>query len=399
MNRSIPHQGYTIFVALLCLLTLVINMINGRFLLGDLQVYYSAAENLFAGGQVYQISFYTVTGFYKYSPAVLFIFLPYTLLPFKVTAVIHFLITGIALWYLFPLINNLLKKYMHFIGTRHETFLLSLAFCCILMQVARELYLGNINILLLVICCLSLLQFLEGEDVRGGILLGIAALAKPYLLILILPLILRKNRKALIWLALTVLVVSAVPFIYPGPSAATDLYRDWWNTMMMHSEGYPGMTSLDYVAGRHLPGWPEDGILLADLAVIALVVIFILNNIRREHRSTARTEITHRNFTYEWILLLSLLPNLISADWVQMLFAAPLITFMIFHVATRKQYWWIPVLLPLLFFFGANSDDLLGRELSREILHSGWMGLSHFLLVIVSFIMFRGAQPSGHSSS
>jgi len=169
--------------------------------------------------------------------------------------------------------------------------------------------------------------------------------------------------------------------------------------MMMHSEGYPGMTSLDYVAGRHLPGWPEDGILLADLAVIALVVIFILNNIRREHRSTARTEITHRNFTYEWILLLSLLPNLISADWVQMLFAAPLITFMIFHVATRKQYWWIPVLLPLLFFFGANSDDLLGRELSREILHSGWMGLSHFLLVIVSFIMFRGAQPSGHSSS
>ena len=42
----------------------------------------------------------------------------------------------------------------------------------------------------------------------------------------------------------------------------------------------------------------------------------------------------------------------------------------------------------IFFFFGANSDDLLGRELSRKILHYGLMGLGNLALAITALVMY-----------
>jgi hypothetical protein len=399
MKSNHRLYGFAIFVGAVCLATFILNMINGRFHLGDFQVYYSAAGNLVSGEPVYMVSFYTGSGFYKYSPAALLSFLPYTVVSFKVAAVIHFIIIGAASWYSFVVIRNLIRENIIPTATKHEGLLLSLGFACILIQVTRELYLGNINLILLGLCCLSLQQFIARRNFHGGILLGIAVLAKPYLLILLIPLVLRKKWRALAFLGLTILAGSLLPFIFPGPEAAISLYGEWIKTILMHGAEYPGMTSLDYILRHHFPAWPSQGIMFIGLAAISLVILFIASNIRRENRPDQVYIRGNMNFVYEWFLMIALLPNLISADWVLMLFSAPLILFMIFHIASRRHYQWVPVLLLVLFFFGANSDDLLGRELSGKLLHSGWMGLSNFLLVIMSLIMFRGAPPSGRISA
>ena len=381
-------NGFTFFVAIACLLTFALNMINGRFLLGDFRVYYTATANFISGGPVYMVSFYNGMGFYKYSPATLFFFLPYVCFPFKTASIIHFFILGVAYWYTFVIISKLITEYFFTGNLKHEVWLIFIAFCCILIHFAREMYIGNINIILLMLCCLSIRNFLSGKDLQGGILLGIMVLAKPYLLILLLPLFLRKKWNAMIWLGLTTACGLIIPFIFPGPVISINMYSDWIKSILMHSGDFPGMTSLDYLFRHLVPSWPVWGILVIFISIFTLAALFILNNIHQEKQQGTLPGLANIDFAFEWLLLIALLPNLIKTDWVLLLFSAPLITFMVFYVASRKQYWWILILVIPLFFYGTNSDDLLGRDLSRTILHSGLMGLSNFILVLIALYMF-----------
>lgn len=388
MNKRDILNGFTIFVATACLLTFILNTINGRFQLGDFKVYYSAAESLVNGGPVYQVSFYTGSGYYKYSPATLFFFIPYLCFSFKTASVIHFFLLGAAYWYTFKIIRKLMADQLRVKALKHEALLLTISFCCILIHFARELYLGNINILLLMLCCLAIREFLCGRNLQGGLLLGIAILAKPYLVILLLPLVFRSKWKAMAWLGGAVTFGLLLPLIFPGPAKFIGLYGEWIKSILSHGEGYPGMTSLDYAIRHLLPSWPDWGIIVILALSLIGITALILNNLQREKRPEVFTGLADMNFAFEWFLLIALLPNLIKTDWVLLLFSAPLITFIVFHIASRRQYWWIPLLIVLLFFYGANSDDLLGRELSHKIMVSGLMGLSNFLLAGLSLFIF-----------
>ena len=118
------------------------------------------------------------------------------------------------------------------------------------------------------------------------------------------------------------------------------------------------------------------------------MVIFIVNNLKKEKDAENPAGITARNLTFEWFMILALVPNLIKTDWVVMLLSAPLIAYVIFTIAAQKRYWLIPLLAILLFFYGANSDDLLGRALSHKILYAGLMGLGNFLLILMAVYLF-----------
>lgn len=389
MKKNI-FNGYTAFVAAVCLLTFTLNMINGRFHLGDFRVYYTAAERLVSGEAVYLVSFYEGSGFYKYSPATLLLFIPYTIFPYKAAAILHFCLLSGAYWYFFILLRRVIRGYLVTVPVKKEILLLAVSFLCIAIHLSRELYLGNINIVLLLLCCLALHDFISGREIRGGILLAVAIITKPYLLFILLPLVLRKSRKALTMTLAGIAAGLLLPMVYPGPLRSFGLYRDWINTILSHGEGFPGMTSFNYLAEHYLPGWPAWGSWLILPVALGLLSWFILLNISKEKKASLPGE-RERNLAFEWFLILGLLPNLVRTDWVLMLFTAPLITYMIFGIAAGRRYWFIPVLAVLLFFYGMNSDDLLGRELSRYILHSGLMGLSNFLLVLVSLFMFRNS--------
>lgn len=393
MNKRAIFNGFTILVVVACLLTFFLNMVNDRFHPGDFRVYYTATANLISGEPVYMVSFYTGSGFYKYSPAILFFFLPYLCFNFKTAAIIHFFILGTAYWYTFNVIRRLIHDYFPFKNVKHELWLVSIAFACILIHFARELYLGNINIILLLLCCLSIRHFLTGKDLQGGILLGIVVLTKSYLLILLLPLIFRRKLKSLGWFSLTISCGLIIPFIFLGLNKGISMYHDWIKTILMHGGDFPGMTSIDYLLRYLFPAWPAWGIHAIFISFCVIVSLFIVNNIHREKQEGALNNIPGLNFMFEWFLLLALVPNLIKTDWVLLLFSAPLITFMVFHITSRKLYWWIPLLVILFFFYGANSDDLLGRELSRTILHLGLMGLSNLLLIIAALFMFHNSAP------
>jgi len=73
MHRLAPFRWTALFVLVLAL---VLEVVNGRFWLNDLKVYVMAADALRQGQPVYGLPFGLDTGFYKYAPGVLYLFLP-----------------------------------------------------------------------------------------------------------------------------------------------------------------------------------------------------------------------------------------------------------------------------------------------------------------------------------
>jgi hypothetical protein len=77
-ERLKPYVPFIVFATVLFAAIFAIEKINERFWLNDFKVYYSAAQALISGEQVYGVPFGLDTGFYKYSPFVAMLFVPYT---------------------------------------------------------------------------------------------------------------------------------------------------------------------------------------------------------------------------------------------------------------------------------------------------------------------------------
>jgi hypothetical protein len=384
-----PFTGFAILVAVICILNIVLNIINGRFWMSDFKVYYMAAKTMLSGGQVYLQSFADGSGFYKYSPVILFFFLPYCVFNYTVASVIHFFILSFAFWYTFLTIRKILTIYFPIGAVRKEGLLLSLSFLCIILHLVRELYLGNINILLLLLCSLALRNYVSKKPLSGSILLGIVLLTKPFYLILIIPLVLRKYWKALSWSGLVLAAGFMLTFIFPGPERSITLYSEWIKTMLIHDQSFPGMNSMDYILQqyffRDLPAYSTYIIILIAGTGVSF---FILLNQHQEQKHADKRKFGDRNFIFEWFFIIALIPDIVKTDSEHFLSTAPLLVFIIYYIAMKRKYWLVPVLIVLLFFYGGNSTDLLGRNLSMRLFSMGLLGLSNILIVIVSLFLF-----------
>lgn len=393
INRERGTQwlpGLALFIGVVTLLTFTLNMINGRFWLADFRVYYGAAQQWLAGGQVYLVSYDSGSGFYKYSPTLLCFFLPYTIFSYKVASVIHFFILGAAFFYTFVVIRDLLKTYLFPGQVKHEGLLLILSFIPVLIHFSREMYLGNLNIVMLFLCCLSIRFYLADRPWAGSLLLGLVILTKPFFLILLLPLLLRRKWKAMTTLAMVITAGLLLPFLFAGQAKGMELYSGWFKIILDHEADYPGLNSVDYLLRYYLfPDLPAWFSFFTILAAGLMAAWFILHNVWQENATNGGGRQSSPNFLFEWFLLMAVLPNLLKTDWVQFLLSAPIITYMVYYISVRKKYLLIPLLVFVLLFFSANSDDLLGRELSHRILVMGTMGISNILLLAIAFCLYQ----------
>jgi hypothetical protein len=386
-NRK--FAGFTVFILILYLMNLVFNSINGRFFVSDFTVFYLAAKNLLAGDKVYMISFGMDPGLYKYSPMALLFFIPYTIFPFKIAAIIHLLILSFCYWYSSLLIRKILSTWF-FPEVKHEGWLLSLAVISTLIFFIKELYLGNVNILLILLCLIALNDILLGKQWTAGILLGIVLLAKPFFLILILPLALRKKFRTLTGTAFTLFAGFIIPFFILGFQRSLLLHMDWMKTMLKHGSDFPSMNSLDYLL--HYYFFPDLAGYAQYIIIIAAGILagwFIMINIRREKHGNKVKRADERNFIIEWFLLMAIIPNVMKTDTEHFLASIPIITFIIYYIAVNRRFWLIPVMVILIFFYGGNSQDILGKDFSYRLFSMGLIGISNLLLILMTLFLYR----------
>lgn len=374
-------RNFVIIASLLFLTILIFEKINGRFWLNDFKVIYMAVESLLNNEQVYGIPFGLDTGYYKYSPFTLLLFIPYTFFSFNIASIIHFFIIGFCAITTIIVLEKIISKYLFYYRKKNLITLLSVLLC-VMLHLVREFHLGNINMILLLLLCLSLKFTLESKPIKSGLLLALVILAKPYFIICILPFLVHKKYKTALSVAVSVMLFVLVSGLIIGFPKSINLYFEWFSAMLKHS---------NYLSSNHTIFSLFNfftGILIQvkySIPLLAIVAIFscvfFWKFTRNDNVKTDSSIQDNVSLIIHFFLLISVIPNILITDTEHFLFSLPLIAIVILYLTKGRNYLWIMLFVFLIFMYGGNSSDLLGKNLAGKLEDIGLQGISNLIII------------------
>lgn len=365
--------------ALLPVLYLVLLFVNHRFQLSDFHVYYGAADALINGEQVYGKAFGLGSGFYKYSPEIIVPFIPFALLKFEVAAVLFYIINvGIILM----LLNELKQVFFKSQTWRKEVwFMLAMTFLFFGDQLERELFLGNVNALLLVLTLWSVRSIEKKDHVKAGIIYAVVLCFKIHFLILLPYFILKKEWKVLLYTIVGLMGMALILFICV-PNRFVSLHSQWLRAVQAHNVQLDQSPNTIYcfiqriLSAMHLAVIPLVAVLVGLAFSGFAYLVIIWKNIGSGFRMN------------EALLLVALIPVLTHTDTEHFLWATPFFLMLLISISTwNKKGKWVGAMalmcasIPFLF----NSPDIVGKELSKQ-LDEGGIGFMLILLLLLSFL-------------
>ena len=364
---------------LLPVLYLVLLFVNHRFQLSDFNVYYGAADALMNGEQVYGKAFGLSSGFYKYSPEILVPFLPFALLKYDVAAVLFYLInTGIILLLLNEFKQTFFKSYE---WGKEVWFYLIVTVLFFGDQLERELFLGNVNALLLLLTLWAVRSIENKQHARAGLIYAVVLCFKIHFLILLPYFILKKEWKVLLYTIVGLIGMAMTLFICV-PNRFVVLHTQWLKAVQAHNVQLDHSPNTIYffiqkiLSSLHMSVIPIASVLIGlGIAGVAYLT-FIWKKIGMGFQSN------------EALVLLALIPVLTHTDTEHFLWAIPFVLMILITLSTwnKKGKMFgaaILVLASIPFLF--NSPDLVGKGLSKQ-LDEGGIGFMLILLLLLSFL-------------
>lgn len=386
LRRLLP---FFLIAGLLVVASLVVEQLNGRFWVNDFRVYYMAAGNMRHGLPIYGEVFGEDTGLYKYAPVVLYFFQPYTCLPFKLAGTLQVLVIGVLLMACFAVIERSLGR-LH-PGLPRPALRASLGLLCIAVLLTRELHMGNINMGLILLASLGVDRLLAGKRVQAGIAWGIVWLIKPYLLLMIVPLVVRREWKVLRTAGAAMLAGLLLPLPIEGPRTWWELLREWGHSMLYHTEVMVSPDRIGAILGKPF-GWTTNTVVDAIFIAVAglLLTWFTFQNRQRERQEAE----SRMDTAFELWLAMAAVPNLVITDQQHFMFALPLLLFVITYLYTHRDrpVFWGFLLAMLL--YATRSTDLWGSRVENTVVGWGMLGSGNILLMAVAWAAWRNWRAS-----
>ena len=365
--------------ALFPVLYLLLLFVNHRFQLSDFNVYYGAADALINGEQVYGKAFGLSSGYYKYSPEILVPFLPFALLKYDVAAVLFYLInSGIILLLLNEFKQTFFKSYE---WGREVWFFLIVTVLFFGDQLERELFLGNVNALLLLLTLWSVRSIENNQRAKAGLIYAVVLCFKIHFLILLPYFILKKEWKVLLYTVVGLLGMLLILFLCV-PGRFVVLHSQWLKAVQAHNVQLDHSPNTIYfviqkiLSSAHMAVISVAAVLIG-LSIAGLTYLkFIWKNIGKGFQSN------------EALILLALIPVLTHTDTEHFLWAMPFFLMILITVSTWYKKGKITAAIVLLcasipFLF--NSPDIVGKGLSKQ-LDEGAIGFALILLLLLSFL-------------
>jgi hypothetical protein len=380
-QKNLPYK-FILFSAISCIAIFILEKINHRFWLNDFRVYYGGAQSLLAGKQVYGVAYGLDSGLYKYSPFVALLVAPLTIFSFETAAAIQFFLIAVSIILMFIILWKIITTYLFSEKIKNQNLLLSIAFICTINHLFRELHLGNVNAELLMLLCLSLWLILQSRFVIAGILLAVVIMTKPFLILLLMPLVLRKNFKIIFSFGISLLALIIVPVIFTGFSKNIALHKDWLHTMIEHNSSFPSNNTIDSLIKSYVnSSLPASFQFYVMIAVCIGYFIFFLANKSIEKKSVEKQKVNRTSFIFEWFALIAIMPGLFKTDTQHFLLSLPLILVLLCYLSVVKKYVPVIVFILLMFFYGGNSSDLVGKIFSDRLDSTGMLGISNLILI------------------
>jgi hypothetical protein len=391
------------FLLLLCTLFMVAELINDRFWLSDLEVYYRTAGRLWEGNNLYR---YAEDKHYvfKYSPVSAVYFIPFLLLPFTVAKVIYWLLLSLIIAVVFR--HTLRFADYSLINTddksRFNNLILigSLFFA---VHYLRELHLGQVNFILLAsyVWSASLLQ--NGKSTAYGLLIAATIFLKPFGLIFIPYLILVKRYREIAWIAFGLFLFSWIPLLFYRDTALfADQYIAWINELKIElgnkqSLFKPANHTLFSVIARYTPiGYLVQEGAASQKIYQALVIAItgVLTSVYlRKKIPQGRIPVPA---SYDIAFLTALIPLLSFTSENAFLFALPAALVVLANWKSLSNIQQIITGSGLL-LVGGNFSEVTGKKLSQWL--DDWSVLTPgtILLLIALFILRKQIQNSTKS--
>ncbi len=390
IDRSIK---YFIFISLLLFTAiLIVEKINGRFWLNDFKVFYEAAKALLANEKVYGIPFGLETGFYKYSPFTLLFFIPFTLVPYNIASIIDFILIALAAISTIVLLVQIIRK-NNGLPSPPKTITYLLILLCVINHLVRELHLGNTNMILLLLLTLSIKLALESKYISSSALIAITILTKPYFLICLLPYLLIKKYKSIVYVFVWLLAFVIVSGAAIGFEKSFSLYSEWILAMKEHStylsSNHTFFALLSFYIGVKIPS--SFGIIILGIIGILSFAYLWLKNGKNQIEVSKNFE---QVFLLYYFILIALIPSILITDTEHFLFSLPLIVLLFLKVKQENKFAYTIFFIVLMFLYGGNSSDLLGKSLAGKVEDWGLLGIGNLIIIFVA-IYLLGRQNKG----
>ena len=395
VNRNFLHtifnnsKLYLIISAVVITLLLVIGYLNGKFWGMDFEVYYYAAKSFFSGNQVYGIAYgSSEVGFYKYSPFVLLLYAPASLLPFHLAAMLNYIFLSLTMIMAILSSSYLVVKVIFGEKNNIGNKILLIVFFLSLTFLNRDLLMGNVNALLLLLICLALFLTRKSKPIIAGLLLAIAILFKPYLLIVVLPLLGNKKFKTFLSTLVFLLGLSLLPLLFTGWSVGNQLYHNWIAALLEHDTYIVSPFTFDSLIKNYLLPSSTFNFTIYAIALVVFIYGLIKLIIRLPASRFEFPVSSNRLLFMESFILLALIPNLVNTDTQQLLYTIPLVAFLIQYIIVKPKWYLLIIYVIVFFFFSVDQPDILGKSLSQAFYQMGLSGLSNLIIVFLSVFIF-----------
>ena len=365
----------TILILLVLALFVVIYPLKINDGMKDFRVDYTAGQRLSKAEQIYRAE----DGLYryKYLPAAAILEAPFSFLPFEAAKLVFYALTVACTFGVLWMSCNLLP-----LSTEAGFCLSILTFLILAQYFFRELYLGQINVILTMLLLVMTWCLKAGDQVRAvpkdvyaGCLWAVAVVLKPHVLIF-LPyfLVQRKWYTLIIGLACLGLALLAPIPIY-GFDGNIMLHQAWAGALLQSTPGllaHKNMISLPaffikWTGNEALSIWLSTAA-TAGLAILMLLIVLKGRGIRHP-------------VVLDSAILLALIPLLSPLGWYNVLLMAVLGITLLLRYYTEFTPFWRFVLVVNFCVMAFSFKDLMGGTLHKQFMNWSIITLNGLMLV------------------
>lgn len=359
-----PWIGF-ILVGLVFLLFLFAEVWNGRFWLSDFEVYYKSAARILQGQNLYRIQadeFYI----FKYSPVSAVFFIPFSMLPLGISKVVYWLFYSFIMLTCLHVAMRLVNPDRIGEKPARVNSLILLTGLILMVHFLRELHLGQVTFILLILYLLTCRYLVIGKPGAVGFLISASIFIKPFGLIFLPYLLYKRKWKELAFFVLFSAILAIIPLLfYHSFDMTVNQYAAWFHEMFVElgnkqEFSLPANQTIFSVIARYacLGGVLKTPLLFLAFQSLVLVMLAVLVVIMiHKGKSLQNPEIL------EMIFLLGLIPLLAFSgenSFCLFLPAVVLILYSFHDLSVPLKILAIPGFL----FLGGNIYDLWGAELS-----------------------------------
>ncbi len=307
---------------------------------------------------------------FKYLPAFAVIAIPIGLMPLPVAKGVWFVGSVALLMALMSLSVRLLPE-----QRKATTWLVVAALVVLAKFYARELDMGQVNLIFAVAATGAFVAMKEGHDLLAALLLVLTIAIKPYGALLLPVLLVRRHKAATVASGVGVLLLFALPMPLYGWSGTIDLHESWWKTVTETTA--PNLLNPDNVSLASMSAkWLGISALSATLAaVFAFVLLIFVAAVFFRRRFVRAPE------GLEGSLLLLLIPLLSPQGWdYVLLIATPAIVYLANYQDTLPAALRGLTIIAAL-TIGLSLFDLMGRAAYTAFMDAAVISVCALVLV------------------